>query len=81
MEGCADPVSNGSAGRPARLAGDDEVRGFWLSFALAGAPVPSTQSHHEVVRLEPGDDPRARLEALQAERGGSGASVVAAVGA
>ncbi|MEZ4321665.1 MAG: DNA-binding protein [Myxococcota bacterium] len=53
---------------------------LWMSFALAGAPVPSTASHHEVVRLEPGDDPRARLEALQAEHGWTGAAIVSAVG-
>lgn len=53
---------------------------LWLSLALAGDPVPSVRSHHEVVRLEPGDDPRARLEALQEEHGWPGAAVVAAVG-
>ncbi|MCB9683656.1 MAG: DNA-binding protein [Alphaproteobacteria bacterium] len=51
-----------------------------MSFALAGEPVASTASHHEVVRLEPGEDPRARLEALQSERGWTGASIVSAVG-
>ncbi|MCB9692325.1 MAG: DNA-binding protein [Alphaproteobacteria bacterium] len=42
--------------------------------------MPSATSHHEVVRLEPGDDPRGRLEALQRERGWQAASVVSAVG-
>ncbi len=53
---------------------------FWMGLAMAGAPVASTASHHEMVRLEPGDDPRARLEALQAEHGWPGASIVSAVG-
>jgi hypothetical protein len=51
-----------------------------MGLAWAGAPVSSEATHHEVVRLEPGDDPRARLEALQAEHGWPGASVVSAVG-
>lgn len=50
-----------------------------MGLAMAGAPVASTSAHHEVVRLEPGDDPRARLEALQQERAWPGASVVSAV--
>ncbi len=53
---------------------------LWLSLAWAGSPVTSAQSHHEIVRLEPGEDPRARLEALRAERDWSGAAIVSAVG-
>lgn len=51
-----------------------------MALALASPPVSSEASHHVVVRLEPGDDPRQRLEALQEEHGWSGAAVVAAVG-
>lgn len=55
---------------------------IWMSMAWVAAsePVVSERSHHEVVRLVPGEDPRARLVALQQERGWSGASVVSAVG-
>ena len=53
---------------------------WWMAVAMAGAPVPSAMAHHEVLRLEPGEDPRARLEALQAERAWPGASIVSAVG-
>jgi predicted DNA-binding protein with PD1-like motif len=53
---------------------------WWMSLALGGPPVASAQSHVEVVRLEPGDDPRQRLDALRQERAWKGAAVVAAVG-
>jgi hypothetical protein len=53
---------------------------LWLGAALAGEPVVSEAGRTVVVRLEPGEDPRARLEALAAENAWRGAAVVSAVG-